>query len=457
MAGLTRAELLQAAAALALAARRLDLTPAAAGSNLQHFVSRPDLAPPRFTAGRGGTDDFVFLAPSSGPGQRGAMIADGRGRLVWFRPTTPKSVMDFKVQHLHGKPVLTWWEGKSPHGIPDGEWVVVDATYTEVARFGPARGRNGDLHEFVISPQNTALVACTEIVPWRHGAIVGGVVQELELPGGRLIREWRSLEHVPPEETEIKAKPGPRFDYFHVNSIDVRPDGSLIVSARNTWAAYNVDRHSGRVRWRLGGKRSDFAFRPGARYWWQHDVRQHGADALTVFDNGASPAEEKQSRALLLHFDERRRRVTLERAFVHRPELVLSHYMGNAQLLAGGHMFVGWGGSPFVTEFAPDGTIVFDAALPHGGQSYRAFRSPWRGKPRRAPDIAVQSGAVYASWNGATDVAAWQLVEDGRSTQSVPRAGFETRLQPAAATRHVAALALDAGGAPLGRSATIPL
>jgi hypothetical protein len=448
-----RAEFLQAAAAFTLAARRLDL--AAPGANLQQLASRPDLKPPRLTVARGSTSELVFLAPSSGPGQRGAMIVDGHGELVWFHPTDPRSAMDFKVQRLHGKPVLTWWEGKSPHGIPHGEWVVVDATYSEVARFGPARGRNGDLHEFVISPQGTALVACTELVPWRRGTIVGGIVQELELPSGRLIREWRSLDHVAPEETAIAAKPGPRFDYFHVNSIDVGTDGSLLVGARNTWAAYNVDRHSGRVRWRLGGKRSDFALGPGARFWWQHDVRRHDDAVLTVFDNGAAPAEEKQSRALLLHLDERRKRVTLERAFTHRPEPVLAHYMGNAQLLGDGHMFVGWGGSPFVTEFAPDGSIVFDAALPHGGQSYRAFRSAWSAQPSRPPDIAARAGTVYASWNGATAVASWQLVEDGRATQTVPRTGFETALRPAATTRRVSAVAVDAHGAELGRSATI--
>ncbi|MES1247417.1 MAG: arylsulfotransferase family protein [Actinomycetota bacterium] len=448
MASLNRAEFLQAAAALALV-RRLDLTP---GTNLQQFASRPDLKPPRLTT-RGGTGDFVFLAPSSGPGQRGAMIADGRGGLVWFHPTNPSSVMDFKVQRLHGKPVLTWWEGKSPHGIPKGEWVVADETYAELARFGPARGRNGDLHEFVISPENTALVACTEIVPWRHGTIVDGIVQELELPSGRLIREWRSLDHVGPDETELKARPGPRYDYFHVNSIDVAPNGNLLVGARNTWAAYELDRRTGRVLRRIGGRRSDVTFGPGARFWWQHDVRFHGGTTLTVFDNGAAPAEEKQSRALLLR--DGGRHITLERAFVHRPQLVLSHYMGNAQLLPNGHMVVGWGGSPYVTEFAADGTIVFDAALPRGGQSYRAFRSAWNGRPTRPPDVAAQNGSVHVSWNGATGVASWQLVEDGRATQTVARTGFETALQPAPGTRRVAAVALDAAGAALARSATI--
>jgi hypothetical protein len=452
MTHVNRAEFLRRAGAVALAMPLLpELARAAsAPSSIRHFISRPDLQPPVLTVTHGIAPQPVFLAPSSGPGQRGALIADGRGDVVWFHPVAHKAVTDFKVQRYRGRPVLTWWEGKVVHGLGVGEWVVVDETYRELARFG----RGGDLHEFVISPENTAVVLRNEVVPWHGGTLVVGIVQELELPSGTLIRQWRSLDHVPVEETAIKATPGPRFDYFHVNSIDVAADGDLIVSARNTWAAYKLDRETGRVRWRLGGKRSDFALDPGARFYWQHDVRHHAEGVVTVFDNAAAPAKEPQSRALTLRLDERRRRATLVRADVHKPERVLSHFMGNVQLLGDGHLFVGWGGSPYVTEFAAGGAIVFDAHLPRGGESYRAFRLPWTGHPSAPPTFADG----YASWNGATEVASWRLLEGDNdvtlhATQTVPRAGFETRLHPTAA--FAAVVALDAHGAMLGRSATV--
>ena len=113
----------------------------------------------------------MFVAPSSGPGQRGAMIFDDAGELVWFHPVKHKAVTDFKVGLYHGKPVLTWWEGKVVHGLADGEWVVLDSSYRELARFSAANGRHGDLHEFVITPQNTALVTSNEVV---GPGIVGG-------------------------------------------------------------------------------------------------------------------------------------------------------------------------------------------------------------------------------------------------------------------------------------------
>src|SRR5581483_6649354 len=125
---------------------------------------------------------YVFTAPSSGPGQSGAMIFDDSGELVWFHPVLGKALTDFKVQTFRGKPVLTWWEGKDVDGVGDGEWVVLDTSYRQLARFTAARGLPGDLHEFTISPENTALVTSNELRPWNGRRVIGGVVQELTLP-----------------------------------------------------------------------------------------------------------------------------------------------------------------------------------------------------------------------------------------------------------------------------------
>ena len=363
---------------------------------------------------------LVFMAPSSGPGQRGAMIFDDAGELVWFHPVAHKTVTDFKVELYHGKPVLTWWEGKVVHGLADGEWVVLDTSYRELSRFSAARGLHGDLHEFVITPQNTALVTSNEAKTWdltsvggsRGGQVVGGVVQELELPSGRLLWEWRSLDHVAVDETEIKQRPGPRFDYFHINSIDVAPDGNLIVSGRNTWAAYKIEpahrpgslaprRQAQRLHVRQGRAVRVAARRARARARPRERLRQRGRAA-----GGAAIA-----RAAARARHEADARLARARATRTGRTAVLSHFLGNTQLLGNGDVFVGWGGAPYVTEFTRSGAIAFDARLPHGGQSYRAFRFPWVGRPTDRPALAVRSRALYASWNGATEVASWQLLE----------------------------------------------
>jgi hypothetical protein len=426
--GLTRAQFLARSAAFAFAVH----APA-------RFVSRPDLDPPVVTIlARNGhpASGLLFLAPSSGPGQHGPLIADDAGEPVWFRPAGLPA-MNFRAQTFHGEPVLTWWQALPGGGLGRGEHVITDASYRDVARFPAGHGMPSDLHELLLTDRGTALVTSLEV---RHrgakGLTLGGVVQELEVPSARVLFEWRSLDHV--AVAESYAPVGYPWDYFHVNAIDVDADGNLLVSARNTWAVYKVHRRTGAVLWRLGGKRSDFALAQGARFAWQHDARSHeGGRVVSIFDNGAT-----RSRGLVLALDAKRMRASVLDEYLHAPPLH-AHKLGSVQLLGSGDVLVGWGTDPHFTEFAAGGAVVLDAALPHGGENYRTLRFPWRGRPRDEP-VAVRRGStVYASWNGATDVAAWKIEPGG---PAVPRAGFETALP----LRAGAVVALDAHGRALG-------
>lgn len=445
-----------------------------AAGTIHRFVSRPALKPPVVTVTHPAehtAPGYLFVAPSSGPGQRGTLILDDAGEPVWFHPTTPNTAMNFRPGVYRGAPVLSWWEGKTEHGLGRGEHVIVDASYREVARFPAGDDRQSDLHELLLTPHGTAYVTSYENVPMdlsgvggsRRAVVVGGIVQELEIPSARVLWEWKSLDHVP--VTESHGKPGNPYDYFHVNSIDVAPNGDLLVSARNTWAIYRVSRKTGQVLWRLGGKRSDFAMGPGTVFAWQHDARVHsGGERVSVFDDGAAPAVQPQSKVLLLGVDHVHRRVHLVRKFVHRPERVLARFMGNGQLLGDGGIVAGWGSEPYLTEFAPDGSIRFDARLPHGGENYRAFRFPWVGRPDTQPALvrSPADGLLHVSWNGATEVASWQLRTglDPSALQpslTVPRTGFETRLAPPVGARYAAAAALDRNGTELGVSEPVSL
>jgi len=473
----TRAQFLRLAAAaggatLLAGPRGVEALAAPADMRTQRFVSRPDLEPPVVTVltpGAGRTaPGYLFLAPSSGPGQRGTMILDGSGEVVWFGPTTPRTAMNLRVAAYRGEPVLTWWEGTTKHGLGIGEHVIVDRTYTEITRFPAGHGLQSDLHELIVTPQGTALVTAYDIprvdlssVGHRHGLVIEGVVQELDIRNGRVLFEWRSLDHVPVSESYQGV--ATRFDYFHVNSIDVDTDGNLLVSARNTWAVYKIDRGSGRVLWRLGGKKSDFAMGPGTAFAWQHDARHHGTgdNLVTLFDNADAPQVQPQSRGLAIALDAKRRRATLAHAYVHRPPM-LAHALGSVQTQPNGNVLVGWGTEPYFTEYTAGGAVVFDAKLPHGGENYRTLRFPWVGTPRTPPALAASGGALFASWNGSTELASWRLLS-GPSDSAlvagavVPRHGFETRLAPPAAAKVAAVAALDRSGRELARSATIRL
>ncbi len=438
----------------------------AAAADVRHYVTRPNLRPPRVTMRYTGAtgDGYLFLAPSSGPGQRGVMILDHDGDIVWFHPTTPNTAMNFRPGRLHGKPVLTWWEGKADKGLGRGTHVVVDESYREIIRIPAGGGRQSDLHEFVITPHNTALVTSYEVRNVdlsgaggpTSGPAIGGVIQELALPSGKLLFEWRSLDHVAVGETHVPYQ-GFALDYFHVNSIDLTGDGDFLVSARNTWGVYKVSRRTGEVLWRLGGKKSSFEMGKGTVFAWQHDARHHGDGLISIFDDGGQPQVEPQSRALLIKLDGVRGRASLARKYTHRPGGIHSRFMGNAQLLGNGNLIVGWGSEPFITEFAPDGRVVLDVVLPKGGQNYRAFRVPWTGRPATKPTAAVRGHGVYVSWNGASDVRSWELHAGPAQSalqvvERLPRLGFETRFAQPAGAKVFAVTALDHAGRPLGQS-----
>jgi hypothetical protein len=148
----------------------------------------------------------------------------------------------------------------------------------------------------------------------------------------------------------------------------------------------------------------------------------------------------------------------------HHPSLPLpSAAMGNAQVLPGNAMMVGWGTEPYFTEFGPLGDVRLDAKFDGDAWNYRTFRCPWEGRPAHAPLArAVRSSSgttVYASWNGSTNHAYWQVsTGDARTSltvaKTVPAVPFETAIPVAGHPRWVAVTALDASRKPLPRSAS---
>jgi hypothetical protein len=280
--------------------------------------------------------------------------------------------------------------------------------------------------------------------------------------------QWTSLDHIELGESYEAASKATRslpFDFFHINSIDLDRDGSLLISARNTWASYALDHRSGQIVWRLGGKRSSFALGPGTPTAWQHDPRRLPNGSISLFDNGASPAVHGQSRGIVLSLDPQHKTAGLVSQLVHTPPIEADS-QGNMQALANGDWFVGWGQVPDFSEFNATGQLLFDAHFPAHTQSYRSFRSPWTGTPTHAPALAVTSEAngartAYASWNGATLVAAWRVLAGATATSLQPvaevaRSGFETAIAlPASAPGpYVRVQALDIGGRVLRSSAS---
>ncbi len=407
----------------------------AAAPGFQHFWSRPDLQPPVVQVIRraaGTTPGYIFIAPKKHAPQAGPMIFDDEGHLVWFHPLDTRGVSDFRVQRYQGRPVLTWWRAR-PAGATHGSaaYVVADSSYRTLRVIRPLGGAIADPHEILLTQHGTALMTTFRNIARGDRRIADGGVQELDLRTGRVLLDWRATQHIAFAESYSKW---PRrdeipYDFFHVNSIAVDTDGNLLVSARNTHAVYKLDRRTGRVIWRLGGKRSDFALGRGVRFAWQHDARPRPDGTISLFDNGAAPRVHRQSRVIFVRLDQRRKRATLARYIVHRPGR-LAINQGNAQLLPKGHMLVGWGHEPYVTEFDAQGRVLLDLRFGRNSDTYRAFRFGWRARPITRPAVALHDRRLYVSWNGATEVVGWQFLAGSdrselRPFRAVPKRSFE--------------------------------
>jgi len=470
------------AGAVALAAGT-KLVPAAKAAQRQavlaaphQFVSRPDLRPPVVavnTASETASTGHIFIAPFQIAGKAGsgygALIIDRMGQPIWFKPESSKTAMNLRVQKYKGKPVITWYEGDVLGGY-GGDFIVADQSYREIARVKAGHGEHGDLHEFLLTSRGTALITIYSNIPFdltsvggsASGQLTEGVIQEVDVPTGKVLTEWRSSAHVGLDESYLPSVKGDVADYFHLNSVGVDTDGHLLVSARHTWTVYKLHRQTGAVLWRLGGKRSNFTVVPGAEFSFQHDVRRHADGTLTIFDNNAAaPTSTTHARPIRLALDMGAMSATLVGEY--QPESPrIAWAMGNLEQLPDGGAFVGWGTAGAFTEFAPDGTVRFDATLADGSVTYRAFRASWVGRPADPPQVAVTrdaGGAVaHVSWNGATEVAKWRA--DMASRQSalhpvatVRRTGFETAVRLGSRKGYLTLTALDAAGKVLGTSA----
>ena len=443
------------------------------------FRSRPDLRPPVVSvleSRRGTSPGYIFLAPKkdpdeTGPGQDGPMIVDNEGQPVWFRPAPPgePDTMDFKAQSYRGRPVLTWWEGVHD-GYGDGEYVIFDESYREIGRVRAGNGYPADHHEFHLTPRGTALVTIYAEKPMDlsphggpgDGLVIDGVAQEIDIESGEVLFEWHSLEHVDVGESFYTPPNDPtnRFDYCHINSIEEDGEDHLLISARRTSTVYKIDRRTGQVVWRLGGKRSDFKMGKGTDFAYQHDARRQPDGTITLFDNYGPEGEEDRSRAVVLEVDQEAMTARLVREYFAPGEMPIADTQGNAQVLPDGNVFVGWGSEPYFSEFTKDGELLYHAAFAPWGESYRAFRLPWSGRPDEDPTVSVgerrgDKMTLYASWNGATEVAAWEVLagpgpEELEVIESVPRHGFETVIEVETAEPYVGVRAQDRSGGALG-------
>jgi hypothetical protein len=434
---------------------------------------------------------YNLNSPTPMIGQSGPFIFDNKLQPVWFTPVPTNVVANnLQVETYQGRPVLTWWQGvvSNVGATVSGQYVVVDQRYQRVATLTGQGGWVLSLHDFQISG-HVAWVTAYKNVPMNltpyggpaNGTLIDFAVQEYDLRTGQLLGTWDALHHVPlgqskqPANVVVKRTPI-AWDAYHGNSVQLIGSGKFIVSLRNTWAAYLVDINSGNVdasttEWTLSGNQAVSTFRlpTGTRFSWQHDVRLGAKNVVTVFDDACcavtgegkfGPAS-RTSRGLALKLNMTNHTGSFVAQYPRAKGFEV-FFLGSTQILGGGNVLVGWGSTPYFSEFSKAGKVLLDVRWPGPDVTYRVLRQRWVGTPSYPPSGAVrkQKGktTVYASWNGATRVAAWRVLA-GPSKQRLSTAvsrtgksGFETAISVPGSQTWFAVQALGSNGRVLGTS-----
>ncbi len=265
---------------------------------------------------------------------------------------------------------------------------VTDLDHKPIATIGADGAYAPDEHELLITDRDTALITAYRTVTAdlssvggsKKGLLRDAYWEEVDLKTGRVVIRWNALDHIPLSESQqvLPDDDVTPYDFVHLNSVSLAPDGNILVSSRHTWTIYKLHRTTGEILWRLGGKSSDFPVPAGAQFGWQHHATFEGDHTVRIFDNGSSGQDTSgkdttlhPSRALWIDIDESARAATLRRSLTH-PDKLQSTSMGDVQRLPNGNVLVGWGSAARVSEFSPTDELLFDAQLP--SSSYRVFK-----------------------------------------------------------------------------------
>jgi hypothetical protein len=472
--------------------------PVMVSPNVWSFVSEPDLRPMKISVNvndTGSSSGKIFIAPysssaTSSYGQQGSLIMDYGGNPIWFRPLSSVNLMntDFRVQKLAGEPVLTFWQGTlaappsytdAPSGSsePGSCYYILDKSYRVIKTVSAQKGYTADIHEFLITPNNTALFLSTLAVPMdltpyggpKEGYVEDFAIQEVDLRTNALLLFWNALSHIPLAESYEPASNASStaniWDAYHLNSIGLTDKfENILVSGRSTSTIYMINKSSKEIVWRLGGKKSDFKIATGGEFAWQHDARFLPNNVISVFDDhccesNTAPPGTPPSHGLFLKLNLKNKTARPLGKYYYSPNLNASS-QGNAQSLPGGNVFIGWGESYF-SEYAAGGGTIYAAQMPGSSFTYRAYRENWVGIPHYPPSVAVVSGGgtttIYASWNGSTETDGWQVFAGNDAdklsyVKSAAKAGFETAISLPDGGSYFQIKAVDAKGRVIGES-----
>jgi hypothetical protein len=301
------------------------------------------------------------------------MVMDGDGHLLMEKKTATAAIC-FRRWILNGKLRYSWIQTDNSYfGLPGvgqlpGYVVIADERLNEIKRvnlmahgnINLTRNEGIDGHDFLLLAEDHYITISyyqkkvtnipAALAPAGSAEVIAPIIQEVK--NDHVIWQWDGTDHPEFYSTSVEgnnfSNAAVPHDYIHLNSIAVDPnDNNLICSFRQLDQIVKINRQTGEIIWRLGGKNSDFPLTAEQRFLRQHDATlADDNQTLMLFDNGDAKLR-PYSRVLEFRLDEQSRTVTGFKQYVLPAPF--SMYMGSVQK-NGDRYFIGGGSANYVLE-----------------------------------------------------------------------------------------------------------
>lgn len=252
--------------------------------------------------------------------------------------------------------------------------------------------------------------------------ILDAIIQEFDADNN-LIYTWNSADHFAVtdanEDSPYIDFTEEEIDPVHINSVAIDSDTSILISCRHMDEITKIDRRTGDIIWRLGGKMNEFTFiNDTIGFSHQHSISRLENGHILLFDNG-NMHDSLYSTSVEYKLDEVNMTATLVHRFI-RNLVTYSNHGGCTQREDHGNTIIGWGVYwPSFTEFHPDGSIALDVDFTEHSFSPRIEKYMWKTKIFETSVDSLDMGM----WDGVDPVEK-SITVHNNSDKSISITGF---------------------------------
>ncbi len=261
-----------------------------------------------------------------------------------------------------------------------------------------------DLSDFSGDDRDTAVPVALQLI-------------QIQDKNNRLLFSWNPLDHIPLSDTYSKLHEfGERdqlmngWNWSRATSLRFTHDGNIIYSFRHIGVG-KINRDTGMLMWKLGGKSTTLIMPENAEYYRQHDFQEISPNTFSLFSNGE---EETPCRLMIFKVNEEESKVEIAKVIQPSPP-VFSTHGGNFQILDNGMYLLNYGNDTSlddwhkVFEFADtSGKVHAEYHLPCMNHAFQAHLvKSW--KPYQ-PTIINENGVLKVS--GIPISVSWYLMKD---------------------------------------------